>query len=795
MGRATIPINTSQTAKSSDAGCKQLLSLATPEIFRTNAFRITGLPVDATTREITKHADKLKMMEELGQGKSVHTGAFALTPPPTVDQIREAIQRLKDPEQRIIDEFFWFWPRQFGQSASDSAIKALEGGDADTALDIWTALETSPSDGHVAMHNIAVLRHLMALELENHYTKSGAPTEEKKREVDKLWREAFKRWELLAVDDLLWETVTERIKQLDDPRLTSGFARRLRATLPCALDKINAELAVRYAESGRMDVAKVHVQFMRETNPGLDNVDKTAEVVLSPASTRLKQQLQRAKERAAKNPTDAVNAVHELLDHAKLTLSLFELFFGKNSAARNEISDEVATLCNRLQLEYHKVTGDDQACLAALKDILPLAASTDLRQLIERNISVTQTNVALAPIRKIFEDAATTVEANPASGEKEAQRILSVTTPLLLKLSSSGISQDIIDQAKNEIALSLMNCAVAFGNKTEKWEPCISLLEQSLRLAVTSDVRERVTKNLDTVRRNNTLYGGLSPISSAPSLSTTNGIGFTLYGCTDKDQTSGSHLATYYFVFFGIPIFPICRYRVAPTGTGYRFFGKSPLRTFDKLHLAVSIGLILWVIIAINSESKTPSRGSYKPSPSVSAPTPRLSYAPSAQTPSPYSAPSTYTAPPAVPSTDANNDRGVYRVPSYISAELERDSRVINSEKAKMVAIERRLDSAKRVLDAEKAKAEDLESQVNSLNAQVDIARRFLDRTSQTDVDDFNRKVNRYNAALATVRAQNERANRAVEAYNSILEEVRAQNRAVNQLVDEYNAKLRRNGR
>ena len=48
--------------------------------------------------------------------------------------------------------------------------------------------------------------------------------------------------------------------------------------------------------------------------------------------------------------------------------------------------------------------------------------------------------------------------------------------------------------------------------------------------------------------------------------------------------------------FFFIPIFPIRRYRVIDTGGGYKFLGKAPLRTFDKWHIAVSIGIILWIV-------------------------------------------------------------------------------------------------------------------------------------------------------------------------------------------------------
>ncbi|MEY2484266.1 MAG: hypothetical protein QOK24_2794 [Verrucomicrobiota bacterium] len=393
--------------------CQPLLNIATPEIFRINAFRITGLRVDATTRQITKHADKLKMMEELRQGESAHTGAFPLPNPPTVDQIREASQRLKDPEQRIIDEFFWFWPKHFGESESDPAIRALEGGDPDTAFKIWSTLETSPNDGVVAMHNIAVLWHLMALEWESYY--SGRHwSEEKKQETERFWRSAFKRWELLAVDDLFWQTVTERIQQLNDPRLTKEFARRMRATLPHALDKINAELAFRYAEGGHIDMAEAHVQFMRETNQGLDNVEKTAELVLTPATTRLKAQIQHAQLCAAEVPADGANAAQELLDQARRTLALFGLFFGKESDLRNELSDEVAACCNRLQVTYHKATGDNKGCLDLLRAVLPFATSIELRRQVEENIATLTGNLNfknLEPVYALLEELQTSSQS------------------------------------------------------------------------------------------------------------------------------------------------------------------------------------------------------------------------------------------------------------------------------------------------------------------------------------------------------------------------------------------------
>src|SRR5271166_320040 len=105
--------------------CRPLIEVAQLDLYRRNPFRITGLVVNASAKAISKHADRLKMMAELGQGQGANPAAFALDPPPSVDQIREAMQRLKDPEARVIDEFFWFWPESYGGEGEDPAIQAI----------------------------------------------------------------------------------------------------------------------------------------------------------------------------------------------------------------------------------------------------------------------------------------------------------------------------------------------------------------------------------------------------------------------------------------------------------------------------------------------------------------------------------------------------------------------------------------------------------------------------------------------------------------------------------------------
>lgn len=205
----------------------------------------------------------------------------------------------------------------------------------------------------------------------------------------------------------------------------------------------------------------------------------------------------------------------------------------------------------------------------------------------------------LDPISNMCKTILENTEKYPSSADKEAQKVMNAAPQLVANLEASNPTTEILLQGQDELALTIMHCAVVYGNKTEKWKPCISIVEVALAYASSREVKSRIHKNLETVRNNESLFRDLTPITSAPRLSTINGAGTTLYGSTDHDSETGSYLSTYYFVLLFIPIFPICRYRVIAIGDGYRFLGKAPLRTFDKWHIVIFIGLVVWMIISM----------------------------------------------------------------------------------------------------------------------------------------------------------------------------------------------------
>jgi hypothetical protein len=84
------------------------------------------------------------------------------------------------------------------------------------------------------------------------------------------------------------------------------------------------------------------------------------------------------------------------------------------------------------------------------------------------------------------------------------------------------------------------------------------------------------------------------------------------------------------------------------------------------------------------------------------------------------------------------------------------------------------LDNEKAEIESERIAIESFETQVENLGREIERDRVYLDHTSQFAVDEFNAKVERYNA---------------------LTQKAKTANAAFNLKVDNYNAKLRQYGR
>jgi hypothetical protein len=478
--------------------CLSLIQSAHINLYRDNTFRITGLPVDASEKEIKKHADKLKMLEELGYGHGANPAAFALDPPPSVDKIREAIQRLKEPEHRLVDEFFWFWPLEFGKSANDPAIQAILNGDSGKAYDIWTHMESSPEHDFIAWHNIAIMCHLIALDWTDYHISSEVD-EEREGKIKRYWKESFDRWEKITADDRIWDALKARIRDLDDPRLTTGFARRMRDTFPEALDKINAEIALRFAEQGRTDWAKIHIDFMNETHHGLDDVEKTATLVLTPTRNRVLQHIQTAKEEVSNNPKNGALVARKLIEQCRPLQNLFELFFGSEFHHKTELFDDVASTLNSCLIQYSKKTDDFSENVILLKETLQFATSIDLRQLIQKNIHIGEGNLRHKELEPFYAEIKK-IQDSKEKAQKRFEQLKLKGMPNLLAFSEKKANQkELIDEMSDAIAIASRSISIDAHNNEKDYRTAVEAIRLAAKLAKDSELKKRISDDLKVV--------------------------------------------------------------------------------------------------------------------------------------------------------------------------------------------------------------------------------------------------------------------------------------------------------
>ena len=495
-----IANNEWEGGKKESKECLALIQSAHLNIYRENSFRITGLPVDASDKEIKKHADKLKIMEELGYGEGANPAAFALDPPPSVDQIRGAMQRLKEPEHRLVDEFFWFWPQEFGKSANDPAIQAILSGDRETAYDIWTSLESNPDHDYTACHNIAVMLHLVALDWTLHHFSYEIDLE-REGKIKGFWKESFSRWEKNAIDDRLWDALKARIRVLDDPRLTTGFARRMRDALPEALDKINAEVALRFAEQGRTDWAKTHIEFMNETHQGLDDVEKTAELVLTPTRNRVIQHTKTAKEECEKKPENGANVAGKLIEQCSPLQSIFELFHGSDSHHKAELFDDVARTVVDCLISYQKKTADNECFVTKLNECLQFATGMDVRQSIQENIDIAKGNIRVRSLDPLYAEL-TEIQASKAKAQVRLTQVKQQMMPRFFALTEAEEDQSSLTAGMSDcIAMVLHQLSIDAHNDEKDFVTAVDCLLLATKLAKDSGLRKRIADDLEAVEK------------------------------------------------------------------------------------------------------------------------------------------------------------------------------------------------------------------------------------------------------------------------------------------------------
>lgn len=471
-----------------DRECETLLEAATPELYRRNAFRVTGLPVTIGMREVKRRLHALKAAKRLGLPAQPSGGGYLpFQPPLSDDEISAAIRRLQDPEARLIDEFFWFWPQDLN-TPEDEALRFLKDHRVNDARDVWFRWEYEGSQSRISTHNLAVLSHVAALDLEYKAARKSLTMAER-RNRDVCWAEAYKRWAELLRDEWFWTRLTARIRQLDDPRLTTGTARRIRHSLPKALLSINAQLAVRAADKGSGPDVRSHLRWMRKSGFGDGLAKETLRGAVGPTRARIRLLCEEAERHIKDAAATADQAADRLLENGWPLLRAVDLIFRPGDPLRDNMRNDVAKAGRNCTITYGNLTQDWRGCLRITLAVLPLAISDSVRRHLVEDTELLFTNFCGA--------AAVEAAANGRYANRVVRHLLKDATPLLDAVARLFPEEHPVRKHAFEAVVAVAQKGIViYGKETEQWAECLDLIEAVRPISVSTSLHAAVEEGV-----------------------------------------------------------------------------------------------------------------------------------------------------------------------------------------------------------------------------------------------------------------------------------------------------------
>lgn len=435
-----------------------LRDIVGPQLYRTNSFRVSGLCVTTEDADMYSQLKKLEKLARFdGAAQQGPMGCLPLQPPPDLNAMRNAGRRLHDMESRLVDEFFWFWPvGDTSKPNGDAGLELLRRGDVRRVQEYWSGIPRDSHNRFKASHNLAVLYHALALDIE--YTaesQTGQLGSGIQTLREEYWQTALRYWVSTVGDEALWVHMASRADVLDDPRLRpeSGFIDRLRQSLPEAISSISVDLAVRAAKHGDTSQAKQHMTYIRESGFDRELIERLLDREVASFVDQIHRTCKPVEARYKSTPGEAHRLAESLLKDTRTLLTGMKAILLEEHPLWRKASDLVGeTVTNCLVVYHHTIT--------------------------EQSKHV------------------------PATADQLAKGVLEESKGLLAEVRATFDADHPLWKAVSDfIAGIVRECMVDYGKETRDWWGCIPVLESAAGVAVGEQVRSRLQKDIGQARR------------------------------------------------------------------------------------------------------------------------------------------------------------------------------------------------------------------------------------------------------------------------------------------------------
>ncbi|WP_327640567.1 septum formation family protein [Kribbella sp. NBC_00482] len=281
----------------------ELRRLAGPELYRRNAFRISGLLADANARTARQVAQRLRAALEVGA--DIDLGTATSRDPHEIQAACDLI--LGDPRRRLVHEVFAPWGDDVSRCGCESLVHR--------------------------MHDSAVAAHSATIGLEQ---DGGRPDDE--------WKAVWQIWSLFLAGAPAH--LESRVRELDDPQLDRAAVAAIEAELPRTLVQPLVDLAV----TGPLDRAGTLVDIAGRF-PNAERLHRRlVEAAAAPLYEDLEERRTQVARRIGEEPVDPIVAEIER-DLLPQLQRLDALLPSKDNHRTSALHDQLAILLNNCAVD------------------------------------------------------------------------------------------------------------------------------------------------------------------------------------------------------------------------------------------------------------------------------------------------------------------------------------------------------------------------------------------------------------------------------------------------------------
>lgn len=491
-------------------GNQFLLDIVSPyldiDFFLHNTYRVLEMPVTASMKELTKRGTAIETAQQTGAPVPIgKQPLYRIKEELDFDEDNKALLRLGNPDHRMLDIFFWFWPMANGNE-QDEALEFLKSGSDKQAIDIWTRNIHSGGVSGICKHNLAVIHTFKALHFEvaaSSRTETGFTSI-----VTDDWSEAGKYWSLALDDELTWSKYIEYIELVGDPRVTTGYNRKVRASLPIIFTALIGNLAVKNVNQGTSNETKRLIAIAQNAGFEEEMVNQGLVLAGKPLEDRARMFLTLTKNNIEANILNAESSIQAFVNGCHPLIDPLTLLYN-NSRKAQSLFDTLAETGHEYAMRYAKHTDEWAKTLAFLKTFRGWARSKTTLSTLDEAIKDAGENLEGGNFYYSTDYYAMPVEvlnkANQARKALDQGKAAEAVKSLEMLLSENSANLFISTALKLSLSFTLVRKAnMEFAIASESWEEPRPVITKIMgRMAGHQDeiTRGCVAAELGTVQR------------------------------------------------------------------------------------------------------------------------------------------------------------------------------------------------------------------------------------------------------------------------------------------------------